>query len=63
MFSRGGRYLERLTDYRSLFGQVFTDYFGDDPGMLETFMPGYTAARQSALDRGITDFDALPLCM
>ncbi len=40
MFSQRERYLQRKTDFRSIFGEIFTKHFGTDPGRLETVMPG-----------------------
>ncbi len=45
MFSKRGRYLARNTDFRGVFAEIFTNHFGDDPGLLETIMPGYTSAK------------------
>ncbi|MCC6232594.1 MAG: DUF1501 domain-containing protein [Verrucomicrobiales bacterium] len=42
--SRSGRYLAKRTDFRSVFGEVFTKHFGDSPALLEQIIPGYTAA-------------------
>lgn len=44
MFSRSGRYLDRKTDFRSVFGDIFTKHFGDAPALLNEIIPGYTAA-------------------
>ncbi|MFT4640567.1 MAG: hypothetical protein ACI8T1_003896 [Verrucomicrobiales bacterium] len=44
MFSKRGRYLERRTDFRSVFGEIFTKHFGNDPALLDTIMPGYSLA-------------------
>lgn len=42
--SKNGRYLAKRTDFRSVFGEIFTKHFGDQPSMLEKIIPGYTAA-------------------
>jgi uncharacterized protein (DUF1501 family) len=47
MFVKSGRYLSRRTDFRALFGEIFTRHFGDPAALLEDIMPGYT---QAALD-------------
>lgn len=44
MFSKSGRYLARRTDFRSVFGEIFTHHFGDSEAMLDTIMPGYSNA-------------------
>lgn len=44
LFSRRGRYLQRRTDFRSVFAQIFTQHFGTDPALLDTIMPGYSEA-------------------
>ncbi len=44
MFSKRGRYLARRTDFRAVFAEIFTKHFGDDPGLLDTIMPGYSEA-------------------
>ncbi|MCC7375023.1 MAG: DUF1501 domain-containing protein [Verrucomicrobiales bacterium] len=44
MFSRSGRYLDRKTDFRAVFGELFTRHFGDAPGLLDDIIPGYSAA-------------------
>jgi uncharacterized protein (DUF1501 family) len=43
--SRSGRYLSKRTDFRGVFGEVFTKHFGDSPDVLEKIIPGYTAAK------------------
>ncbi len=42
--SRNGRYLAKRTDFRGVFGEVFTRHFGDSPDLLDTIIPGYRAA-------------------
>jgi len=44
MFSKSERYLSRRTDFRAVFGEIFTRHLGDDPTLLEEIMPGYAAA-------------------
>lgn len=44
MFEKSGRYLSRRTDYRAVFGEIFTNYFGDDSTQLTGIIPGYEAA-------------------
>ena len=55
MFSIKDRYVKRKTDYRAVFGEIFTRHFGDSEDMLETIIPGYT---QAALDNP-GDFERL----
>ena len=42
--SRSGRYLAKRTDFRGVFGEIFTKHFGDSPAILEHIIPGYGAA-------------------
>ena len=42
--SRSGRYLSKRTDFRGVFGEVFTKHFGDSPALLDQIIPGYAAA-------------------
>jgi uncharacterized protein (DUF1501 family) len=44
MFSANGRYVERRTDFRAVFGEIFVRHFGDSEDMLEQVIPGYTQA-------------------
>jgi uncharacterized protein (DUF1501 family) len=44
MFSQSGRYVKHLTDYRAVFGEIFTKHFGDDMTTLNQVIPGYTQA-------------------
>jgi len=45
MFSSGnGRYLARRTDFRAVFGEIFTRHLGDAPQMLDEIIPGYAAS-------------------
>ncbi len=44
MFKVNGRYLSRRTDFRAVFGEIFTKHFGDTPAQLETVIPGYSQA-------------------
>ena len=41
MFSKRGRYVERKTDFRTIFGEIFTKHFGTAANRLENVMPGY----------------------
>jgi uncharacterized protein (DUF1501 family) len=41
MFSRRGRYLERKTDFRAIYGEIFTKHFGTAANRLEVVMPGF----------------------
>lgn len=48
IFSNGnGRYLAKRTDFRAVFGEIFTRHFGDNPAILDRIIPGYTAAAAS----------------
>jgi uncharacterized protein (DUF1501 family) len=42
--SKSGRYLAKRTDFRGVFGEIFTKHFGDNPALLDTIIPGYSAA-------------------
>jgi len=55
MFSIKDRYVRRRTDYRAVFGEIFTRHFGDSEDMLETIIPGYA---QAAVDNP-GDFERL----
>jgi len=44
LFSKSSRYLSRKTDFRAVFGEIFTGHFGDPPSLLEEIMPGYGQA-------------------
>ena len=44
LFSKSGRYLARRTDFRAVFGEIFTGHFGDPSNLLDEIMPGYSAA-------------------
>lgn len=44
LFSQSTRYVRRRTDYRAVFGEIFTKHFGDTPALLEEVIPGYSAA-------------------
>lgn len=43
MFTSSDRYLRRRTDFRSVFGEIFTRHFSDPTSILDKAMPGYTA--------------------
>lgn len=47
MFSKRGRYVERKTDFRAIYGEIFRKHFGTGADRLDTVMPGYD---QDALD-------------
>jgi len=55
LFSASGRYLDRKTDYRAVFAEIFTRHFGDNAVLLEMVIPGYF---QAMLDNP-SDFDFL----
>lgn len=42
--SRNGRYLAKRTDFRGVFGEVFSRHFGDSNSLLDQIIPGYSAA-------------------
>ncbi len=44
LFSAKERYVERRTDYRAVFGEIFMRHFGDSEEELEQVIPGYTQA-------------------
>ncbi|MCP4256162.1 MAG: DUF1501 domain-containing protein [Planctomycetes bacterium] len=44
LFSASDRYVERITDYRAVFGELFKRHFGDNDEMLEQVIPGYSQA-------------------
>lgn len=44
MFSERERYLARRTDFRAVFGEIFTRHFGDSPSLLDSIMPSYSEA-------------------
>jgi uncharacterized protein (DUF1501 family) len=55
MFSSKGRYVQRNTDYRAVFGEIFTRHFGDSQGTLDQVIPSYA---QAAIDNP-GDFEPL----
>ncbi len=44
MFTVNDRYLAANTDYRMIFSEIFANHFGDDPALMDQFMPGFDAA-------------------
>jgi hypothetical protein len=44
MFSVRDRYVDRRTDYRAVFAEIFTQHFGTSDALLEAVIPGYTDA-------------------
>jgi hypothetical protein len=44
MFSQDGRYVKHRTDYRAVFGEIFSKHFGDDISTLNQVIPGYSQA-------------------
>ncbi|HVR72899.1 MAG TPA: DUF1501 domain-containing protein [Planctomycetota bacterium] len=44
LFSQSQRYVRRRTDYRAIFGEIFTKHFGDTMPILNQVIPGYSAA-------------------
>jgi len=55
LFSDAGRDVERRTDYRAVFGEIFARHFGDSAEILEQVIPGYF---QTMLDNP-ADFEFL----
>ena len=45
LFSQDGRYVRYKTDYRAIFGEIFTRHFGDNMTTLNYVIPGYSAAQ------------------
>jgi uncharacterized protein (DUF1501 family) len=46
LFSARNRYLDRRTDFRAVFAEIFLRHFGDDPAAIEEIIPGYSSAVQ-----------------
>lgn len=44
LFTENGRYVAANSDYRAIFAEIFQQHFGDDPAMMDSFIPGYDAA-------------------
>ncbi|HIA27616.1 MAG TPA: DUF1501 domain-containing protein [Planctomycetes bacterium] len=44
LFTENDRYVAANCDYRSIFAEIFQQHFGDDPAMMDTFIPGFDAA-------------------
>jgi len=44
LFSDNERYVSRRTDFRAVFGEIFTRHFGDSRDVLEQVIPSYTEA-------------------
>ena len=55
--TKNGRYLDRKTDFRSVFGEIFTDHFGDSKKQLSQVIPTYEEAKR----KNPTDFRKLGL--
>ncbi len=55
LFSARDRYVDRRTDFRAVFAEIFTRHFGTDETTLEAVIPGYT---QASLDHP-GDFEML----
>jgi len=43
---KNGRYLDRKTDFRSVFGEIFSDHFGNTPKQLDDVIPTYAQAKK-----------------
>lgn len=48
LFSKSDRYLARRTDFRSVFGEIFMNHFGDDRRLLDRIIPDYTEAVEAS---------------
>jgi uncharacterized protein (DUF1501 family) len=60
MFSKSNRYLARRTDFRAVFGEIFTRHFRDPQTSLEQIIPGY--GRAAAQNPGtFQDLNFLPV--
>lgn len=46
MFSKRDRYLARRTDFRSVFGEIFMNHFGDERRLLDQIIPDYSEAAE-----------------
>ena len=44
--TKNSRYLARKTDFRSVFGEIFTDHFGDSKKQLAQVIPTYEQAKR-----------------
>ncbi len=44
LFSARDRYVDRRTDFRAVFAEIFARHFGTDEALLETVIPGYAQA-------------------
>jgi len=44
LFSQSTRYVKHRTDYRAVFGEIFSKHFGDSMATLNQVIPGYTQA-------------------
>jgi len=55
--TKNGRYLDRKTDFRSVFGEIFSDHFGDSKKQLAQVIPTYEQAKRN----NPTDFRKLGL--
>lgn len=47
LLSVNNRYVAHRTDFRSVFGEIFTGHFGDAPALVDQIIPGYSAAATS----------------
>ena len=45
LFSANDRYVEKKTDFRSVFWEIFSKHFGDDVALREQIIPGYALAQ------------------
>jgi uncharacterized protein (DUF1501 family) len=46
LFSASGRYIRRITDYRAVFGEIFTRHFGNSNEVLQQVIQSYAQAVQ-----------------
>ena len=45
LFSANNRYVEKNTDFRAVFWEIFEKHFGDDVALREQIIPGYALAQ------------------
>ena len=48
IFNTKGRYLSRKSDFRSVFGEIFTDHFGNSQNQLNQVIPTYSEAKNKS---------------
>lgn len=50
LFSARDRYVRHRTDFRAVFGEIFTRHFGDSQELLDQVIPGYSVAAAAEPD-------------